>query len=118
MFAAVPNTVQALPLTVNPGYMRAAGDVRTMWVMRHGEKLDDVDDSWAAQAERPYDPPITDKGKAQVGAPFLLSSLSPPRPPAPPLFRREGSGSALELGGPGQAGSMVVVVADDACRWR
>jgi hypothetical protein len=35
-------------------------------VMRHAEKLDDVDPHWSACAERPYDAPITDAGCAHA----------------------------------------------------
>ena len=31
-------------------------------VMRHAEKLDDVDPDWSASSQRPYDAPITEKG--------------------------------------------------------
>lgn len=31
--------------------------------MRHSERLDDVDDSWIASTDRPWDPPITERGR-------------------------------------------------------
>ena len=38
----------------------------TVWVARHGERLDAVDENWAATAERPYDPPLTPDGVQQA----------------------------------------------------
>jgi len=35
-------------------------------VMRHGERLDEIDVSWRAQSERPWDPPLSPKGEKQV----------------------------------------------------
>ena len=31
-------------------------------VIRHGERLDNVDYTWTDTAARPYDPPLTEKG--------------------------------------------------------
>eukprot|EP00271_Cylindrocystis_brebissonii_P013086 TRINITY_DN32667_c0_g1_i1.p1 TRINITY_DN32667_c0_g1~~TRINITY_DN32667_c0_g1_i1.p1 ORF type:complete len:447 (-),score=72.26 TRINITY_DN32667_c0_g1_i1:265-1605(-) len=42
-----------------------------VFCMRHGERLDVVDPTWAVKAQRPWDPPLTDWGKwqsFQVGA--------------------------------------------------
>ena len=36
-------------------------------VMRHGERLDEVDVGWREKAERPWDPPLSPKGEQQVG---------------------------------------------------
>ena len=44
----------------------AAHHLQKMWVMRHGQRLDEVDDSWELTADRPYDPPLTLKGHAQA----------------------------------------------------
>jgi broad specificity phosphatase PhoE len=38
----------------------------TVWVARHGERLDGVDPHWAATAERPFDPPLTPDGLQQA----------------------------------------------------
>ena len=48
--------------------VRDVGDLREqkIWVMRHGEREDEVNDAWAAESERPYDPPLTSKGRGQV----------------------------------------------------
>jgi hypothetical protein len=35
-------------------------------VMRHGERLDEIDVSWRAQSKRPWDPPLSPKGEHQV----------------------------------------------------
>ncbi len=35
-------------------------------VMRHGERLDEIDVSWRAQSKRPWDPPLSPKGEKQV----------------------------------------------------
>lgn len=37
-------------------------------VMRHGERIDEMDKSWSAQASRPYDPYLTPKGEEQAKA--------------------------------------------------
>ena len=33
-----------------------------VFIIRHGERLDNVDYGWVEKAERPYDPPLTDDG--------------------------------------------------------
>ena len=35
-------------------------------VMRHGERLDEVDVEWRGTAERPWDPPLSPKGEQQA----------------------------------------------------
>lgn len=35
-------------------------------IIRHGERLDNVDPDWERTAERPYDPPLTDDGEEEV----------------------------------------------------
>ncbi|CAL8466106.1 g5642 [Coccomyxa elongata] len=35
-------------------------------VMRHGERLDEIDVSWRAQSLRPWDPPLSPKGEKQA----------------------------------------------------
>lgn len=35
-------------------------------IIRHGERLDNVDPDWERTAERPYDPPLTEDGKEEV----------------------------------------------------
>ena len=37
-----------------------------LFIVRHGERLDNVDYSWVDTAERPYDPPITQTGVAEA----------------------------------------------------
>lgn len=37
-------------------------------VMRHGERVDEIDKTWSAQAVRPYDPYLTPKGEEQARA--------------------------------------------------
>ncbi|WP_142859792.1 histidine phosphatase family protein [Salinigranum halophilum] len=39
---------------------------RVLWLVRHGERRDEVDPNWAAEAERPHDPPLTDHGRWQA----------------------------------------------------
>jgi broad specificity phosphatase PhoE len=39
---------------------------RALWLVRHGERRDEVDPDWAARADRPYDPPLTDRGRRQA----------------------------------------------------
>ena len=35
-------------------------------VMRHGERMDEIDVSWRSTSKRPWDPPLSDKGLLQV----------------------------------------------------
>ncbi|KAJ3171799.1 hypothetical protein HDU87_008267 [Geranomyces variabilis] len=37
----------------------------SVYLVRHGERIDQVDPSWAATAENPFDPPLTDLGIEQ-----------------------------------------------------
>ena len=37
-----------------------------LFVVRHGERLDNVDYSWLDTADRPYDPPITEEGVTEA----------------------------------------------------
>eukprot|EP01059_Diplonema_ambulator_P037079 TRINITY_DN961_c0_g1_i2.p1 TRINITY_DN961_c0_g1~~TRINITY_DN961_c0_g1_i2.p1 ORF type:complete len:271 (+),score=37.95 TRINITY_DN961_c0_g1_i2:48-860(+) len=37
---------------------------QNVYVVRHGHRIDNFDDTWAATAARPYDPPLTEEGKA------------------------------------------------------
>ncbi|MDY7013107.1 MAG: histidine phosphatase family protein [Cyanobacteriota bacterium] len=39
---------------------------QTLWIARHGNRLDFVDPDWFAIAERPYDPPLSDDGVVQA----------------------------------------------------
>lgn len=39
---------------------------RVVWLCRHGERRDDVDAAWARTAERPDDPPLTERGRWQA----------------------------------------------------
>jgi broad specificity phosphatase PhoE len=39
-----------------------------IWVTRHGERADVVDDDWARTAARPHDPPLTALGRRQAAA--------------------------------------------------
>lgn len=34
--------------------------------MRHGERLDSTDMSWRLKTDRPYDTPITERGKTEA----------------------------------------------------
>lgn len=38
----------------------------TLWLCRHGQRRDTVDPDWAATADRPHDPPLTDHGRWQA----------------------------------------------------
>ena len=35
-------------------------------IIRHGERVDNVDPHWERTAERPYDPPLTEDGEEEV----------------------------------------------------
>ena len=37
-----------------------------VFIVRHGERLDNVDYGWVRRAERPYDPPLTDDGMKEA----------------------------------------------------
>jgi broad specificity phosphatase PhoE len=39
---------------------------RTVWLVRHGERVDDVVADWVATAARPFDPPLTEVGATQA----------------------------------------------------
>eukprot|EP00252_Welwitschia_mirabilis_P013057 TRINITY_DN28873_c0_g1_i1.p1 TRINITY_DN28873_c0_g1~~TRINITY_DN28873_c0_g1_i1.p1 ORF type:complete len:259 (-),score=52.35 TRINITY_DN28873_c0_g1_i1:355-1131(-) len=40
--------------------------VQNLFVMRHGERLDNCDPQWVRTAPRPWDPPLTERGKIQA----------------------------------------------------
>jgi len=37
-----------------------------VWILRHGERIDHVDKTWAATASKQYDPPLTKGGHIQA----------------------------------------------------
>ena len=37
-----------------------------MWLVRHGERVDDVAADWALTAARAFDPPLTETGATQA----------------------------------------------------
>ncbi|ELR99238.1 histidine phosphatase family protein [Gloeocapsa sp. PCC 73106] len=39
---------------------------QTIWITRHGSRLDFIDLNWFSQAERPYDPPLAPEGEVQA----------------------------------------------------
>ncbi len=39
---------------------------QTIWISRHGNRLDFVDTDWFTRAERPYDPPLSEDGVVQA----------------------------------------------------
>ena len=40
--------------------------VQSIFIIRHGERLDNVDYEWVMKAERPYDPPLTEDGSREA----------------------------------------------------
>jgi broad specificity phosphatase PhoE len=44
----------------------AAAHEQKMWVMRHGEREDEVNENWERVSDRPFDPPLTGRGRAQA----------------------------------------------------
>jgi broad specificity phosphatase PhoE len=49
-----------------------------VWIVRHGERRDTVDETWAASAARPHDPPLTELGRWaawRVGRRFVDASV-------------------------------------------
>ncbi len=45
---------------------RAERPDRKVIIMRHGHRQDEEDPLWHRNAKRPWDPPLSDKGRAQV----------------------------------------------------
>eukprot|EP00756_Hemistasia_phaeocysticola_P066829 Hpha_TRINITY_DN952_c0_g1::TRINITY_DN952_c0_g1_i2::g.156207::m.156207 len=43
-------------------------EVQCVYVVRHGERVDDVDDSWTSSAPRPFDPHLTETGFEEAAA--------------------------------------------------
>jgi broad specificity phosphatase PhoE len=43
-----------------------AGTTRELWLLRHGQRVDQVDPSWGESAENPHDPGLTDWGHEQA----------------------------------------------------
>ncbi|EME28307.1 phosphoglycerate mutase family protein, putative [Galdieria sulphuraria] len=39
---------------------------RKLWLVRHGERMDHVDEIWKQKAKNPYDPPLTERGRKQA----------------------------------------------------
>jgi len=39
---------------------------QTVWICRHGERIDFVDPHWCETAEFPYDPPLSENGRLQA----------------------------------------------------
>ena len=51
------------------GSKPASGDFeQRMFIIRHGERLDNVDHTWEWTAERPYDPPLTEDGEEEASS--------------------------------------------------
>ena len=51
-----------------PGGSKGASErvKQRLIIIRHGERLDNVDPHWERTAERPYDPPLTEEGEEEV----------------------------------------------------
>ncbi len=52
------------PSAVLPGDVGARQQL--LWVMRHGHRQDEEDDAWIATTPRPWDPPLSSRGRQQV----------------------------------------------------
>ncbi|KAJ2688156.1 hypothetical protein IWW39_002425 [Coemansia spiralis] len=53
-------------------------DQLTCYIVRHGERIDHIDDTWAAASATPYDPPLTRDGWAQAReAGSMIRNLEP-----------------------------------------
>ena len=50
------------PMAVTASPDLTGGNKQRLFIIRHGERLDNVDYSWERTAERPYDPPLTAHG--------------------------------------------------------
>lgn len=49
------------------GFAGMGGSGGTVIVMRHGHRQDEQDPVWHRTAQRPWDPPLSKKGREQVG---------------------------------------------------
>eukprot|EP01062_Namystynia_karyoxenos_P038080 TRINITY_DN27679_c0_g1_i1.p1 TRINITY_DN27679_c0_g1~~TRINITY_DN27679_c0_g1_i1.p1 ORF type:complete len:392 (+),score=98.76 TRINITY_DN27679_c0_g1_i1:92-1267(+) len=92
--------------------LRAAPQRQSVFTVRHGERLDEVDAGWTAGADRPYDPPLTEAGVATaraLGARFatLGDGERPVCVVSSPFLRCIETAAAI-------AGALIAVNADDA----
>ncbi|MCO5569997.1 hypothetical protein L7F22_023712 [Adiantum nelumboides] len=55
-----------VPSSSADGQANAFPRMQHLFVMRHGDRLDDADHNWTFKAPRPWDPPITDVGKRRA----------------------------------------------------
>ena len=39
---------------------------QTIWIARHGTRIDMIETNWKATAERPFDPHLADEGLAPI----------------------------------------------------
>ena len=46
--------------------MASKQDKQSVIIIRHGERLDNVDYNWVSRSDRPYDPPLTKEGEKQA----------------------------------------------------
>eukprot|EP01006_Ploeotia_vitrea_P028947 TRINITY_DN61578_c0_g3_i3.p1 TRINITY_DN61578_c0_g3~~TRINITY_DN61578_c0_g3_i3.p1 ORF type:complete len:301 (-),score=41.04 TRINITY_DN61578_c0_g3_i3:80-982(-) len=65
---ALPETSPSSSSSPAAAEKQTQSKMRTVWVVRHGERLDNVDDNWVANTPgvNPYDPPLTDVGVHQA----------------------------------------------------
>eukprot|EP01065_Artemidia_motanka_P044840 TRINITY_DN6443_c0_g1_i3.p1 TRINITY_DN6443_c0_g1~~TRINITY_DN6443_c0_g1_i3.p1 ORF type:complete len:199 (+),score=21.68 TRINITY_DN6443_c0_g1_i3:63-659(+) len=71
----IPMVEPASTSLQSPVLRPPGGSDQHLFIMRHGERQDDVDPSWIKSAGRPYDPPLTEPGIAaarKVGAELAL----------------------------------------------
>jgi len=70
--------------------------LRAIWIVRHAQRRDEVDPSWKARAERPYDPPLSDEGLRQADALARRLAAEPIRHVfASPLLRTVATAQAV-----------------------
>lgn len=56
------------PLTRQRSLADVGPATGSVWIVRHGERVDVVNPDWLVTAERPHDPPLTEFGCAQAAA--------------------------------------------------
>ncbi|KAF8065954.1 Slc25a24 [Scenedesmus sp. PABB004] len=67
--AAAPPDVGVQPAALGAGAAAPTGPT-TIIVMRHGHRQDEEDPCWSQAAARPWDPPLSVKGRVQANAAF------------------------------------------------
>ncbi|MCO5572758.1 hypothetical protein L7F22_026517 [Adiantum nelumboides] len=90
-----------VPSSSADGQANAFPRMQHLFVMRHGDRLDDADHNWIFKAPRPWDPPITDVGKRRarrVGQTLRHQGLNITRVICSPFLRCVQTASEVIIG--------------------